>query len=349
MIYQIFVFLIIWLIIKGPKIPKIPFKITALTIIAFIISFLPFMASELKFKFQGTKALLSFFGAQSHFGGSFTEMLLKYLDRFNAIFFLNIWGINLFLAGLTGIVTIYLSLKLTKKTKTKKQLIFLVSWVISPILLHFFGGTSGTFINLGAGIGAIILTSWLIDKLFNKKNWKLFYLLAILLIIVGNANNILSQNKRGEVLFSVQDKVVLGDEVKAIDWIYQQSDNQPFRLNTITNPLFINTTWAYLFDWHGKKEYGYMPIWWGETQVNVFGDQIEFAKKEKTNFHFLIIEPGPGIPEEYIKAIRQLENSRSKVVETKQIGNFLVEKRQITRSRIFTSRDVFYQINPATN
>lgn len=339
MIYQIVAFLIIWLAIKGAKRPKLSSKTIVLTIAALIVSFFPFIVSELKFNFQGTRSLFSFFKTQSHFGGSFTKMLLKYLDRFAAIFFLNLWGINLFLAGILGLITLYLSHKLAGRDR--KQIIFLLCWILSPLLLHFFKGTEGVFINLGAGIGAIILTSWLLDKLFNKDGRKIFYFLSIILIIFGNLSAILSQNKKGEVLFSVQDRLLLKDELAAIDWIYQQSDGRAFKINTITNPLFINTTWAYLFNWYGKRKYGYMPIWWGEAQVNVYGDQVNYAPEADTTDHYLIIEPGPGIPKEYVNAIRALEDTRSKIKEVKSFGTILVEKREITRPRVFTSQDVF--------
>ncbi len=119
---------------------------------------------------------------------------------------------------------------------------------------------------------------------------------------------IITHNKNSEVLFFAQDKMILKDEMKVVDWIYEESQGKDFRINTITNPLFINTTWAYLFDWHGRGKYGYMPIWWGETQVDVPGDQVKFNDNQQAELHYLIIEPGPGIPEKYVFVIQSFEN-----------------------------------------
>jgi len=346
MIYQGLAFLIIWLLAQKPKRKKIPIKTITLSFLAAIAAFFPFLAAELKFNFQGIRSFIRFSQKQTHFGDSFVKIASNYLNRFSQIFFFNLWGVNLFLAGIAGIITICLAVKLTEKKQLRNQALFLSSWIISPIILHFFGGTDAVFINLGAGIGAIILSSHLINRLLKNKRIKYLYFLAIFIIISGNLGLIISQNKNGETLFSVQKRMILGDELRVIDWVYDQSRGKAFKINTITNPLFINSTWSYLFDWYGKNKYGYMPIWWGETQVGVPGEKVKFSQEKETDLHFLIIEPGPSIPEEYLFAIRKLEDTRSEVVEIKKIGNFIIEKRKITRPRIFTSQDVFQEINP---
>ena len=343
MVYQIVVFILIWIAVKGGKLPKINVKTGLLSLVVIIFGFGPFLLSEIKFGFRGSKALISFFATQHLFGQQFTPLLFRYLDSFVSIFYLNLWGINLFLAGLLGMMTVWFAIHLVqKRCQERKSLIFLLIWILSPLFLHLFTGTNGIFVNLGAGIGVIILTSWLLYLLFQKQ--PVFLLLVILVILVGNINLILTQNKKGEVLFSVQKKMILTDELRLIDWIYQQAGGRQFHLNTITNPLFINTTWDYLFNWYGKKKYGYMPIWWGEPQVNVFGSKVIFSPKIETNLHFLIIEPGPGIPREYTRAIENLEDTRSKLIESKRFGNFTVEERQVTNPRVFNSQDVFYLI-----
>jgi hypothetical protein len=84
-----------------------------------------------------------------------------------------------------------------------------------------------------------------------------------------------------------------------------------------------------------------MPIWWGETQVNVPGADVKFAQNVPTNLFFIIIEPSAGGDDYDVKAIKLLENTRSKVIKTKSIGNFTVEEREVTREFTYTSGDVF--------
>ena len=340
LVYQLLVFIIIWIVIKGPKLPKIPLKTIFISVTGFLLTVSTYLAAELKFNFQGLKAFGAFFSTQTFFGGSFMEIFFRYFDRLTNIFFLNIWGLNLFLAGLITIATLYFTCLSIKKNIYKKELLFLLFWTLSPIIINFFSGPNANFINLGALPGIIILTAYFLYILREKK--QLLFPVAIAIIILGNFNLILTKNKEGEVLFTVQKQMILSDELKVIDWIYQQAENKPFKLNTITAPLFINGLWSELFNWYGKTKYGYMPFWWGETQVNVPGSKIKFADDSPGELHFVIIEPGAKGDDDFTKAIRALENTRSQIIETKTIGSFTIEKRKITFPRIFTSQDVFF-------
>ncbi len=346
MIYQIVVFAIIWFALNGIKLPRVKKREVYQSLLALFLPFLTFLLVEIKFNFNGLKALLSFFKTQSQFGTSFSEVFIRYTDQLASTFFLNIMGLNLPLAATIGIVIVFLSIKFIKKdSNIRKPLIFLLSWVFSSALLQFFRGTDATFTNIGIGLAIILLFSAVIVLIQRESGVpKFIYPIIISLVLVGNLSLIISQNKKSEVLFFVQNEMTLKDEMKVLDWVYQESQGEQFKLNTITNPLFINTTWAYLFDWYGKNEYGYMPIWWGETQVNVHGDHVKFENNQEVLLHFLIIEPGPGIPEKYVYTIQDFEDERSKLIKTKKIGSFTVEKREIIKNKVFTSSDVFERI-----
>lgn len=343
MLYQVVVFPLIWVAVKGFIFPKVSLKSISIAIIALFISVSTFIAGEIIFKMQNTFALLKLLQSHTLISSSFTQTLFTFFDRMVNVFYFNMWGVNLFLAGIITSIIFVKSLQKLQDNKNRKEFIFLIMWVVSPIVLHFFNGTNANYITLGSGVGAIILTSYFIFELLKNPSLKIWGILAIIIIVISNVNLILRINKTGEALFSVQQKISLNDELKTINWVYNEAKGKPFYVNTITNPLFINTTWAYLFNWYGRSTYGYMPIWWGETQVNVFGSDIDFSKETETDLHFLIIEPSVG-REDVTEAVRHLENSRSLLIGTKSIGNFIVEKRQITKKRIFTNQDVFYQI-----
>lgn len=343
MIYQIFVFTIIWISLVGFKLPRVSRKIFIYSVTGLLFTLSTYIASELKFNFQGSKTLLQFFKTQTLFGESFVKLIDSYFDRLVNVFYLNIWGANLFLAGLMTIFTAYFSFIYIKKKKYIKEILLLIFWIVSPIIINFFSGPNANYITLGTLSGVIILTSYLLYKLKEKQAF--LFVLALIIIIIGNLNLILSKNKEGEILFTVQKQMILGDELKIIDWIYRESEGKPFKLNTITAPLFINSTWAHLFYWYGRREYGYMPIWWGETQVDVPGSNIKFESDASANLHFVIIEPGASGDDNYVKTVKILENQRSEIIKRENIGFFTVEKRKITdNERIFTSADVFYTI-----
>jgi hypothetical protein len=299
-----------------------------------------------------------------------------YLNKIVNAFSLNIWGLNIFLAGLGILVTLYFSLYYIKNKEKRGEIIFLLCWILSPIFIVFFNGPNAHFITLGILPGVIILTSYLLyDVLLAKGDslrrttyqrsihprhkWRgfleccyklktkktIFFVVVMLLIISGNLNLILSKNKEGDTLFTVQKQMIIGDELKIVDWIYKEAQGKHFRLNTITYPLFINSTWAYLFNWYGEKTYGYMPYWWGETQVDVPGSNVIWSDDGGNDWLFLIIEPSSTGNDTWEKAIKLLEDTRSVTVKKENIGYFTVEKRRITDpKRIYTSSDVFYVV-----
>lgn len=340
LVYQIFVFFVLWLLIKGIKLPKASLKTYLIAIFAFFLTLSTYIISEIKFKFQGIKGLSLLLKPNSSI--NIATRVKSYLHGLTEVTYHNVAGINLNYATFFLILLLILSFFLYKKNKVKNQFIILFTWIISPVIVYILPGPKAYYLNIGMLVPILIITSYVLIKYFDK--YKLITILVICSIVGGNIFQVLTKNKEGETLFTVQKQMILRDELKIIDWIYKESENKPFKLNTITSPLFINTTWAYLFNWHGMNKYGYMPYWWGETQVDVPGSKIKFANDTPTNLHYLIIEPRGSDDKAYIDAIISLEDTRSKVIKTEKIGYFTVEKREITTPRIFTLHDVFYVI-----
>jgi len=341
LLYQPLVFLIIWISTKGIKLPKISIKVYIASFIAFLITFLSFIASEIKFKFQGMKALLLLLSENKSTSG-FLSSTKVFIENLNKVTYYNIAGVNKYYASILLILIMLLTVIFIKKSKDKNSFKLLFIWLISPLITYILKGPNAYFLNIGMLVPLIILASYFL--ITYSKKYLLITAVIFSLLVYGNIFQVITKNKEGETLFTVQKQMILGDELKIIDWIYKESEGKPFKINTITNPLFINSTWAYLFNWHGLNKYGYMPYWWGETQVDVPGSKIKFADSSDSNLHFLIIEPKPNDDLAYPTAIISLENTRSKVVKTEKIGTFTVEKREITTPRIFTSEDVFYLV-----
>ena len=57
--------------------------------------------------------------------------------------------------------------------------------------------------------------------------------------------------------------------------------------------------------------------------------------------HFVVIEPGPGIPDDYFHAFEEFENSRSTLIEAKSFGSFVVQKRRLTSTTHFSRDDIY--------
>ncbi|KKR67722.1 MAG: hypothetical protein UU09_C0022G0001 [Microgenomates group bacterium GW2011_GWA2_40_6] len=310
-----------------------------------IFLLLSFILAEIKFKFQGFKALLKFFqpvkDSPPVFRLDFNRLIDKLIINIGNTFTSQNQTTAFIILLLIVVFTVY---AWYKKDALKKQIGFLFIWFISPILIYPIEKNNSYFLNIGNIYPMIMLISLMIYRAANPikkaKNFLIFFVLG--LIFLANLKLILKHNQNGEVLFSIQKNMHLNEEKKIIDYIYMHN-NSRFCVNTVTNPLFITTTWSYLFDWYARGKFGFMPIWCGYPQDGVYGSDIRYLPMEdRINKNlYLIIEPIEGIPLEYIKAYVKFENLRSKLIERKQFGTFVVEKRLITNDRYFSRDDVF--------
>jgi hypothetical protein len=125
----------------------------------------------------------------------------------------------------------------------------------------------------------------------------------------------------------VQEGMTYANELKIVDYTYNASQNKNFTINTITSPLYINTTWAYLYQFYGESKYKYLPYWDGRDQRGYLGNLP--STSNPTDIRYLIIEPTTGIPDFFVKEAISAENMKSTVTETQRVGNFVIEKRKL--------------------
>jgi hypothetical protein len=348
LLYQIIIFAIILIVYRKIKI----LDLLGSAIIAGII-FLPFAASEVKFNYAGVSGVREFFkGHASGSGQTYLEMADRVGRKLLLIPYYNV--LSSYASAFVIIIVFVIAGAYNSIIKKDKRFLFLFLWFIFPVLLFFTGSTNIYFVFVGCAIPFFILFSYYLNRLlfeksenkakatlFEKKNYALFAVL-ILTILISNMFLISDNKNKGSVLFSVQDGMVLDDQKELIDWIYKESEYKPFKLDTITNPLFVNTTWGYLFDNYGISKYGFMPFWWGYPQNGRFGENIKFSSdfNKSNKYLFLIIEPNTGIPDYYINSILAFEDSRSRVEKTKKFGNLIAEKRAIIADRPFLKEEI---------
>lgn len=313
------------------------------------ILLVPFVISELKFGFQGTRSLLQFFFASNHTRSDFSLIgkEILFLDRLAGNIFYSFMGIHLNIARVFLVVLLsWIFFTIKKSAHMRPQKVLLLVWLLSAGIIYPFEKNNSYFLNIGNSYPLIILTLMMVFSWISKFSHRTRLALLSCVIGISLLGNLqlINQNAHGEVLFSVQNGIDLIDEYMLIDWMYEQAGDAQYSFSTVTNPLFINTTWAYLMNSYAFPKYKRLPYWAGSPidqrhpGFNVKFSSVGFVEGM---MHFVVIEPGPGIPDDYYHAFEQFENSRSTLIEKKKFGSFIVQKRRLT-SAIHFSRDDIY-------
>ncbi len=296
-----------------------------------IVSFLAFLilgistmvAAEMKFGFpsiHGIRQLLSSQDSSLAYAKSLGDYLVLYLNQVGRIFAFNTYPGNIGLGG--GLIMVLALVGIFNGERTLK---FLSTWIFSHLAVVSLGGTSTPFLMVGIGPAVSIILALYLFKWW-QSGLKLVFVLVLIFLIYGNLSTILKQNPKGSTLFSIQNEMILSRQLSAIDYTYNSSNGKEFSINTLTSPLWINLVWTYLYKWHGNSKYGYLPSWHGHSQVGQPDGLTEVINPDKLSF--LLLEPTEGIPSEYLKLTIGEEDSKSKLLEQKNFGEIIVQKRQ---------------------
>lgn len=291
-----------------------------LSIFALAIPFSTFLIFEIKNNFYTIKSLPLFVIGES---GSAQISLAKFLFFINRFFEDNILFMQPF-ASIIGILFLIISMKLVLNKAYKDKIIFLLLWFFGGFLIYFMTNDDAYFYNTGTSISLLIFTAFVLSKIYQK--YKIVASILLIIIIGSNLylitkNNIFGPNQK----INPQVGLLLTDEKKVIDFIYLKSNREMFAVNALTMPLNINTTWDYLFNWYGKRKYGYVPVWGGNAALGYYGNlKIETARSKLPYNRFLIIEPKEGIPSYLISNFLETESLYAIYIEKKKIGAFEV-------------------------
>jgi len=346
LVYQILfvIFAFFYLLVKDKKILYQSIKSYYWLYLSSLIFFSFYILAEIKFKFQGLKALLNFLVQPKDAGMPILPKLMNFLNNLMINISVNITAESIIPAKIFLLfLVVCISYFLFKRYRQRKLIVFLSIWLISPIIIYPFEKNNSYFLNIGNLYPLILLTTFLINEFSKRRKHinTIFFVCCIGVILSANLYLLLDENKKGETLFSAQYDQIYRDEKAIIDYTYASSNYKMFAINTLTNPLYINTTWAYLYNMYGKTKYGYMPVWLG-AYLDDFGKEIEFSavtKIKKGDFLYLIIEP-PVFHEDYIKAYSKYENSRTELSGKKQIGSHIIENRRLTEVKLFSRDDL---------
>ncbi len=294
----------------------------------FLLILSPFIVAEIKFNFMALQSLIAYFGKHASESGSLIENLNSYPARISGALYYGFFSFNKSVSLLLLSASV---IYLIKAIKDRRLLIFLMIWTFSTFPLFFFksGVITAEVINTSI-FGALTIVFGL--TIHNLLNTRYKYLGVILLaaIIISNLTLFVREGFASYKLFSLQ-TLVLKEEEELIDYTYNSSNGEEFSICAVSNPLFVNTLWSYLYNFYGKERFGSVPYWSGQKQ-NLNASLIPYDTGKVKN-RYLIIEPLGGIPLFASQAMIYMEDQISVIKETRNFGTLTVQKRELSLNK----------------
>lgn len=323
LVYLIIFYPIFYVIFK----PALKLKTIIVSAVAMIGILSPFIVAEIVWNLAGIKSLFHFLTEQKDSTSNLLTNFDRYLEKLEYTVDHSFFSIHLFFIFLTFIVT---TVFIWNKYSEKKQVLFLLVWVFSTLPLFAFtsGVHTSPWINGSLFAGLSILFSLGIILLQKRySNWIIS--IPILLILIGNYAFFTEDKFTNTQMFTIQ-HILYKDLKDVVDYTFESSEGKPFSICALTNPLYVNTTWSYIYGNYGRNTYGRVPYWSGQKQTlntnNLPYDDTYVADR------YLILEPLAGIPEYSLTATIYLEDQVSLLIEEKQFGEIRVQKRRLPQN-----------------
>lgn len=284
------------------------------------------IVAEIRFGFRSIGGILQLLSAQDALVASrgLGDFVVLYLNQLGKVFAYNIYPGNIGYGGVFVIALIFLAYWSWNKRELNWRP-FLISWILSHIMVVTVGGTSTPFLLVGIGTAVSIFVAIHINSWWTSGK-KILAGVVLAVIVLSNIAMIVKENSHGQTIFAIQKDMVLAKQLAVIDYTYQEANGEKFSINTLTSPLWINIVWTYLYSWYGQENYGYVPEFHGQDQVG----QLAVLTKTSpdTKLYFLIIEPMAGIPAHYLPDTIAEEEGKSKFVSEINFGELVVQKRE---------------------
>ncbi|MDP3758142.1 MAG: hypothetical protein Q8Q86_00325, partial [Candidatus Daviesbacteria bacterium] len=315
---------VIYLLIFKPQVLNL--KLSILSLVAFIATVSTLILTEIKLNFAGVKTLLNF---SSNFGEtklSYGERLQLFLQDFGINFSNNLFptrpDLGIFIAAIIILIPLYFLFRPKLAKQEKFAIIFLLLYLFSPAITLLLGYHQKPWFLIGLPPAIALISGYAISKL----KFSLLILGAILAIVLSNATMVLNRPSKAYQLFdSIYDSTSYMDyQLQVVDYTYKSAAGQSFAINAVTYPLYYNGMWAYLYNWYGKQNFGYVPGWLGGDQLHPYDLLPKATGKEK--YFYMLISETSRIPEIYKNIGRNWAKEKGELIEEKTINGFTVQK-----------------------
>jgi hypothetical protein len=307
--------------------PKIKTLIVSFIVLVLLLS--PWIITELRWKFIGTRSLFAYFVHQGTSATSLSPLSLlssiftRYYDRISQAIYFSFFPNKQIGFAIICIILLYLVLK-----KRSPSILLLLFWSLNTLPLFAFksGVHSVEVINGSVFVPFTILIAYGISEL-GRIHIKKIPILSILCTLGIVFYGLFCFVKNDFIPHSIHTGVpsLLGNAKKIIDFTYIKAHKNDFGVCAISEPLFMNTVWSFLYSTYGKEKYGYLPYWTGQKQT-LNESFIPYAHK-KYETKFIIQEPMYGIPKWALRSVYFIEDGQNTFVEKKDFGSYSVQQR----------------------
>lgn len=299
-------------------------------LVGILIGVSSFLIAEVKFHGQTVQGIETFLqkGSPHH---TFLVTLSQIWVRLSEFATVTFASFPKNIVSLLLIVLILFSVFQLKGTY-RKQMILLLGWlgILVIFLLSGTGIATSYFVFFPFVIVLTLLVSFTITKL---GRYTIIILFITCICVISQIVKSHEYIKTNITPLAVQQGGTLNLEEQVMNYSYQASNKMPFTIVTITNPLYIDTTWAYLYSQYGLSHFGYIPNYGGRGQTNLPGEFLLPEVLFATHYRYLIEEPPDGLATIYITKIIYEEDKVSNVVETKHIGRYIIQKRVLVHNK----------------
>lgn len=286
-----------------------------------LLSLSTFIIAEIKFNGRMTKGMIDFIISDSDH--SIISKFATLFERIINLFSVTVLPLPRLLIAVIFLFLIFILIKAVRSEKEKKQIIFLLIWLSNILFFQFF--SSGAVNSYFVFIPSLFAITMLVSFLLVRYTSGLLYVILLISIFFFQLHSLYDWTKRSFSPFSIQYGMYLNNEKELIDYTYNASKNETFSISSLTNPLYVNTTWAYLYQFYGEKKYGYLPYWLGKDQEGYLGNLPK--QESKTKYNYFIIESTVGIQDIFIAKVKYDQDKISDFLEEKQFGELRVQKR----------------------
>ncbi|HWA52371.1 MAG TPA: hypothetical protein VG895_04950 [Patescibacteria group bacterium] len=261
-------------------------------------------------------------GLKVFLGTNFKQIFVEFVKIIGSVTIPQNYILGLILT--IAIVIVYLKRK--HKKEFTKRFVYLTLFLIFVSYL-FFGSNHGwrEWHTVYLPVITLVATLLMCYELKNKTG-KLFIFGILFLNIVNFSQNYINYLKPSN------DRSLLYNQEKAIDWIYRHNENNGFDLYTYTDS-FYDYGYQYLISWYGLPKYGFYPCEYSNFPLSHKYLYIPVAEKYNSptlgcdKFRFLIVDSKTNGNENknWINDFRE----QTILVDETKVGNIEIEKRKV--------------------